>query len=278
MIFSGKNFSFELGKQTYIMGILNVTADSFFDGGKYNTPDKAVKRATQMLSEGAHIIDIGAASTRPGHKEIAAEEELSVIKRYLPLVYDKSKAVISVDTVHPSVAEYALENGAAIINDVSGVFNPRMAELVKRYDCGWIITHTGGGNSDTVSDYENGVTDDVIQFFNDILLKCENFGISSQNIMLDIGIGFGKNHSQNIEVLKNIGIIKRKHVALLTALSSKRVVKVATDCDGDDLLFGTISGNVLAVSGGTDFVRVHSVRENALALKMADYVVRNNNG
>lgn len=273
-MFAGKNFTFPLGEKTYIMGILNVTEDSFFDGGLYNSPEKALLHAKQMLKEGADIIDIGAQSTRPGCVQLSADEELKIIKNYLPMICHETGAVISVDTFYPEVAEYALRNGASIINDVSGVFNEEMAKLICEYDSGWVIMHTGGGNSQTVPEYKTSVTDDVVAFFKDILIKCENFGISKNQIMLDMGIGFGKTHEQNIELIKNIDKLKIKDVALLTALSSKRVIANATNTDGYDRVYGTIAADVLAIAGGTDFIRVHNVQENALAAKMADAIVK----
>ena len=274
MIFSGNNFNFELGKKTYIMGILNVTKDSFADGGKYNTPKKAKEHTKEMIAQGADIIDIGAQSTRPGSILMSAQEELNIIKQYLPYLANEFDCVYSVDTFYPEVAEYALKNGASIINDVSGNFNEEMARLVLKYDCGWIITHTGGGNAEIVPTYKTSVTEDIIEFFNDILDKCTQFQIPQNRIMLDIGVGFGKNHKQNIEIIKNINKIKRNDVALLTALSLKRVVGIATDSDKEDRLYGTISANTLAIAGGTDFIRVHNVKETALGAKMADVVVR----
>ena len=274
MIFSGKDFSFELGKKTYVMGILNVTKDSFADGGKYNTPDKAKVHTKEMLLQGADIIDIGAQSTRPGSTLMSAEEELNIIKRYLPYLTNEFDCVFSVDTFYPQVAEYALNNGASIINDVSGTFNADMAELVLKYDCGWIITHTGNGNAETVPDYKTSVTEDIISFFDEVLEKSTQLQIPHNRIMLDVGIGFGKNYEQNIEVIKNINKIRRNNVALLTALSLKRVVGTATNAEKDDRLYGTISANALAIVGGTDFIRVHNVKENVLGAKMADAVVR----
>ena len=273
MTFSGKNFSLDLGKKTYVMGILNVTADSFFDGGMYNSPERAVNHAKKMLLDGADIIDLGAHSTRPGHIALSSKEELEIIKQYLPLLSTETNAVISIDTFYPEVAQYALENGASIINDVSGVFNSKMAELVKKYNCGWIIMHTGGGDASTVVNYEN-VTQDVYKFFNDMLYRCEEFGINKNQLAFDMGIGFGKSHKDNLELIKNIKDIKIKDVALLTALSSKRVVANATNSDKEDLVYGTISANALAIQGGTDIIRVHNVRENVLAAKMCDAVLR----
>ena len=274
MIFSGKDFSFELGKKTYVMGILNVTKDSFSDGGKYNTPYKAKEHTKEMLLQGADIIDIGAQSTGPGSTLMSAQEELNIIKQYLPYLSNEFGCVFSVDTFYPQVAEYALNNGASIINDVSGKFNQDMAELVLKYDCGWIITHTGNGDAVTVPDYKTSVTEDIIAFFDEILEKCTQLQIPYNRIMLDIGIGFGKDYEQNIEAIKNISKFKRDDVALLTALSLKRVVGIATDSEKEDRLYGTISANTLAIAGGTDFIRVHNVKENVLGAKMVDAVVR----
>ena len=274
MIFSGKDFSFELGKKTYVMGILNVTKDSFSDGGKYNTPYKAKEHTKEMLLQGADIIDIGAQSTRPGSTLMSAQEELNIIKQYLPYLSNEFGCVFSVDTFYPQVAEYALNNGASIINDVSGKFNKEMANLVLKYNCGWVIMHTGGGDSVTVPEYTTTVTDDVVNFFAKMLKKCVDYGINKNQLCFDMGIGFGKNHEQNIELIKNIDKLKQKDIALLTALSMKRVVKNTTNVEGDDLLYGTISANILAINGGTDIIRVHNVKENVLAAKMADAVVR----
>ncbi|MBR5246829.1 MAG: dihydropteroate synthase [Clostridia bacterium] len=274
MIFSGNNFKFELGKKTYIMGILNVTSDSFYDGGEYNSPEKAVAHARRMLSEGADIIDIGAHSTRPNHTVLTENEELEIVKNYLPLIYNETNAIISIDTFYPSVAEYALQNGASIINDVSGVFNEDIAKLVKQYNCGWVIMHTGGGDSATVPGYLTSVSEDVKVFFDKMFNQCIRYGINKNQLCFDIGIGFGKSQEHNIDVLRNIEKLKRKDVALLTALSMKRVVKNTTNTEGIDLLYGTISANTLAVKGGTDIIRVHNVKENAIAVKMADALVR----
>lgn len=274
MTFSGNNFNFELGKKTYVMGILNVTDDSFFDGGKYNSPQRAVEHAKRMFSEGADIIDIGAHSTRPNHKKLTSDEELEIIRNYLPLIYNEINAVISVDTFYPQVAKYALENGASIINDVSGAFNPEMARLVKNYNCGWIITHTGGADSSTIPEYKNDIITEVSDFFVDTLNKCEEIRINKNQLCFDVGIGFGKSYEHNLELIKNVDKVKFDSVAMLMALSSKRVVKISTDAENDDLVYGTIAGNVLAISGGADIIRVHNVKENVLSVKMADAVLR----
>ncbi len=274
MKFAGKNFNFDLGKKTYIVGILNVTPDSFFDGGKYNSPVNAVNHAKQMLKDGADIIDIGAQSTKPGHINLSPEDELEIVKKYLPLIYNETKAVISVDTFYPVVAEYALNNGAVIVNDVSGVFNPKMAEVVKKHNAGWILMHTGGGDADSVPEYKNGVLTDINHFFEHIVSECENFGISREHLLLDCGIGFGKTHAQNLEIIKNLNMLNKNGVGLFVGLSSKRVIALSTGAEGDDRLFGTISANTVSICGGADFIRVHNVKENVLAAKMTDALIR----
>lgn len=272
MKFIHKNGFFELGKKTYIMGILNVTPDSFYDGGRYNSREKALEQALKMVQDGADIIDIGANSTRPNAEVLSAEEELNIIKEYIPFLTEKVNAVFSIDTFYSEVAEYALNNGVSVINDVSGVFNEKMAETVKKHKCGWIIMYNGRVfENDTV---EISVMDKVSAFFTQMLEKCKNFGISSEYIMFDSGIGFSQSFDEDIELIKNTTILKSTRCAYLTALSNKRVIKNSSGADGEDRVYGTVAANVLAVAGGTDFVRVHNVKENRLAINTADRIIR----
>lgn len=256
------------------MGILNVTPDSFYDGGRYNTPEKALEHAEKMVKDGADIIDIGANSIRPGANVLSAEKELEIIKRYIPFLTERLDTVFSVDTFYPEVAEFALQNGVSIINDVSGVFNEEMAKTVKKHNCGWVIMHTGGGDANKKVEYSSSVTKNVNEFFDEMLKKCNEFGISSEHMMLDPGIGFGKNFDDDIELIKNVSKIKNKNSAFLMALSNKRVIKNSSGAEGEERLFGTISANVLSVMGGADFLRVHEVLENRLAVNTADKIIR----
>lgn len=255
------------------MGILNVTPDSFYDGGCYNSPEKALKQVLKMVQDGADIIDIGANSTRPGSSVLSAKEELHIIKNYIPLLTDNVNAVFSVDTFYPEVAEYALNNGISIINDVSGVFNEKMAETVKKHKCGWIIMYNGR-TCDKNQAETRSITENVSDFFCDILKKCRDFGISPEQIMLDPGIGFNQKYCDDIELIKNTSVIKNKNCAFLMALSNKRVIKNSSGADGDDRLYGTVAANVLSVAGGADFLRVHNVKENRLAMNTADKIIR----
>lgn len=273
MKFIHKNGFFELGKKTFIMGILNVTPDSFYDGGKYNSPDKAFEQALKMVNDGTDIIDIGANSTRPGANVLTSEEEISIIKEYIPFLTDNIGIPFSVDTFYPEVAEYALQNGASIINDVSGVFNEKMARVVKKYNAGWVIMFNGslqGAKSEKARSVINSAND----FFCETLEKCEQFGIDKEQIMIDPGVGFTHSYNDDIELIKNISQLQNHGCAILMALSNKRVIRSASGADGDDRVYGTVAANVISVTGGADFVRVHNVRENKLAMNLTDVLLR----
>ena len=274
--FKGKGFSFEINKRTYIMGILNVTPDSFFDGGQWNSPEKAVEHALKMQEDGADIIDIGAQSTRPGSTLLSEDEELEIIKKYIPAVISAVNVPVSVDTFYPRVAEYCLENGAKIINDVSSKMDRKMALVVKKHNSGWIVMHTGNASASQEADYSKcgGVVNDVLAFFDKAEEIAAEYSISRENICFDMGFGFGKSHFDNLELLRNIDKLKSPERALLTALSCKRLVKNETGADGYDRVFGTLAADTLAIAGGTDFIRVHHVKEACLAAKMTDAVVR----
>ena len=274
--FKGNGFSFEINKRTYIMGILNVTPDSFFDGGQWNSPEKAVEHALKMQEDGADIIDIGAQSTRPGSILLSEDEELEIIKKYIPAVTSAVNVPVSVDTFYPRVAEYCLENGAKIINDVSSKMDREMALVVKKHNAGWIVMHTGNASASQEADYSKcgGVVNDVLAFFDKAEKIAAEYSISRENICFDMGFGFGKSHFDNLELLRNMDKLKFPKRALLTALSCKRLVKNETGADGYDRVFGTLAADTLAIAGGTDFIRVHHVKEACLAAKMTDAVVR----
>lgn len=274
--FKGNEFSFEINKRTYIMGILNVTPDSFFDGGQWNSPEKAIEHALKMQEDGADIIDIGAQSTRPESVLLSGDEELEIIKKYIPAVTSAVNVPVSVDTFYPKVAEYCLENGAKIINDVSSKMDREMALVVKKHNAGWIVMHTGNASASQEADYSKcgGVVNDVLAFFDKAEEIAAEYSISRENICFDMGFGFGKSHFDNLELLRNIDKLKSPERALLTALSCKRLVKNETGADGYDRVFGTLAADTLAIAGGTDFIRVHHVKEACLAAKMTDAVVR----
>ena len=257
-----RNKKIKLEGKGVIMGILNVTPDSFSDGGKFISEQAAILKIKEMLMQGAHIIDIGAMSTRPDSKPITAQEE---IVRLAPVLAETSKIdalVVSVDTVNTETAEFALRNGACIINDVSGVFNESMAEIVKKYGAGWIITHTAGVPSGSVVEYPKGVVAAVKDFFDYILDKCMSFGIEKNHICFDAGFGFAKTTADNVELLKNLEKVIIPDVAFLTALSRKRFIGELTDiANPADRLSGTLTADLIALMKGSDILRVHDVEE-----------------
>lgn len=260
--FRFRNGEFNLNGKCLIMGILNVTPDSFFDGGEFYEAEKAVAHARRMMADGADVIDIGAMSTRPGSEPISWQEEVRRFEPVLKELCSLENTVISVDTVNPETADFALSAGAHIINDVSGYFNADMASVVKKYHAGWIMTHTEAVPSGTVIDYPDGVVTAVNNFFDEFLSACEKWGIDREYICLDPGFGFAKTTKDNTDLLKNLEKTVRPDVAFLTALSRKRFIGEITETqESAERLAGTLAADVIAMFKGTDLLRVHDVKE-----------------
>ena len=262
-VFNGK--SLPLGERAYIMGILNVTPDSFSDGGRYNSLKTALKHTEEMLSCGADIIDIGAVSTRPFSEKVSEVEEWERSKEILPAVKREFPgAVVSVDTTSPLVSERSILAGADIINDVSGVFLSDMAEIIKKYDCGWVMMHGGISvrKTEEITAFPEGIITDVNAFFSDMLKKVEDFGISHSRICLDPGFGFSKTNEQNRELLENFGKIDKMDCALMCALSRKRFIRERAGDREEDIIRLTVEADRLAIENGADIIRVHDVKEH----------------
>lgn len=262
-VFNGK--SLPLGERAYIMGILNVTPDSFSDGGRYNSLKTALKHTEEMLSDGADIIDIGAVSTRPFSEKVSEVEEWERLKEILPAVKREFPgAVVSVDTTSPLVAERSILAGADIINDVSGVFLSDMAEIIKKYDCGWVMMHGGISvrKTEEITAFPEGIITDVNAFFSDMLKKAEDFGISHSRLCLDPGFGFSKTNEQNRELLENFGKIDKMDCALMCALSRKRFIRERAGDREEDIVRLTVEADCLAIENGADIIRVHDVKEH----------------
>ena len=242
-----------------VMGILNVTPDSFFEAGKSFFAESAFNRALQIESDGADIIDIGGCSTSPGKTFASYEEELSRLKTVLPLIPNTVKIPVSIDTFRPRIAKFALENGVAIVNDESGVFSEEMASLVKEYNANWIFMHTGNKTSSEVAVYENGVVENVLGFFKSMKEQALNFGIDENKLCFDYGIGFGKTREDDLTLIKNTGVFN-EFKPLLVGVSNKRVVGQATGREIDERVFGTISAESVSVFLGADVIRTHNVK------------------
>ena len=261
---------FEYGKKTYIMGILNVTPDSFSDGGSYTNVEIAVKHAKKMVEEGADIIDVGGESTRPGHKFVSIEEE---IKRISPVIKTLKKNInipISIDTYKSQVAEEALKLGIDMVNDVWGLtYDEDMANVIGKYDASVCIMHNQEG-----TDYEKDIMESIKDFLQnsiDIALKA---GIKKEKIVLDPGIGFGKTSEQNLEVLRRLNELETLGYPILLGTSRKSVLGNIVGCEPKERVEATVATTVCGIRDGVDIVRVHDVKENLQAAKIADKLYR----
>ena len=260
MIWNCGKYKIEYGKKILIMGIVNVTPDSFSDGGDNFDAKNAVKTAVLMEKQGADIIDIGAQSTRPGHIPVSAEEEWARLKPVLTALNGKISIPVSVDTYYPFVAEKALENGVNIINDVSGVISPEMSEIVKKSGAGWIIMHNGDGGAE-----------EVRKFFDFSLNEIKKQKINEKQICFDMGIGFGKTRKQDMQLISNISLYKKAGFPLLLGTSRKRVIKEGTGQENPKMrIYGNIAADTVAVFGGTDIIRLHDVENEIQGIRMAE--------
>ena len=260
-----------LGERTLVMGILNVTPDSFSDGGRYNNLDSAMKQAERLISEGADIIDVGGESTRPGHTQITSEEEIS---RVVPVIEKISKnldTIISIDTYKYDVAEEAIKAGANIINDIWGLQYDKgeMAELVKKSNLPIIAMHN---QNDEI--YNKDIMLVLREFFEKTFKIADKYGIDRDKIILDPGLGFGKNVEQNIEVLSRLNELKDMGFILLGASKKRFIGKLLNDLPFDERVEGTVATTVIGIEKGVDIVRVHNVLENKRACLVADGVYR----
>lgn len=262
---------FKLGRRTYLMGILNVTPDSFSDGGQFDTIDKAIEHAYVMADEGADIIDIGGESTRPGHFQIPAEEEL---KRVLPIIEILKKdptfnLPLSIDTYKASVAEAALKAGADMLNDVWGLkADAELATVASRFQVPVCLMHNR--NSTKYDDLMAEILTELEQSVNLAL----NAGIDSKNIIVDPGIGFGKDLQQNLEVMLHLNDFANLGYPLLLGTSRKSMIGKTLDLPVEERLEGTAATVAYGISAGADLVRVHDVKAMKRVIDMTDAMIR----
>ncbi|MFY9174487.1 MAG: dihydropteroate synthase [Peptococcia bacterium] len=263
----------ELGRGTKVMGILNITPDSFSDGGQYFTPQKALERAQAMVAEGADVIDVGGESTRPNSQPITAEEELERLKPVLELLVKELPVPVSLDTYKAEVAAAGLELGVHIINDVGGgMRDPKMAEVVGKYQCPVIAMHNPVANSGDLYPYTDVVADVV-----DSLLASQNAfkqaGLEESKICLDPGIGFGKTVEQNLSLIKHIRALQNLGSPVLLAVSRKGFIGRVLDTEVTDRLEGSLAVAVWATTQGVDLLRVHDVQQTVRTIKMTEAIL-----
>ncbi|WP_410208813.1 dihydropteroate synthase [Fusobacterium sp.] len=260
----------ELGKRTLIMGILNITPDSFSDGGEHNSVQEAVKHAKKMLEEGADIIDIGGESTRPGHIKISEEEEIA---RVVPVIKEivKLGAVISIDTYKHKVAKAAFEAGAHILNDIWGLQYDKgeMAKIVRHYNVPVIAMHNQNDK-----EYKEDIMLCMKNFFKKTFEIAEKAGIEKDTIILDPGIGFGKGIEENLEVLSRLHEIRDMGRILLGCSRKRFIGTILNEIPPHERAIGTVATTVCGIERGVDIVRVHDIMANKQAAMVADKIIR----
>lgn len=263
------NREFKLGEKVYIMGILNVTPDSFSDGGKFIDMEKAMQQVEKLIEDGADIIDVGGESTRPGHEQITEEEE---IQRVVPIIEEIKRRYdipVSIDTYKSKVAEAALEAGADLLNDIWGfLYDEEMAVLAARYNVPVCLMH----NRDN-TDY-NDFVGDVVKDLKKCLAVAEKHGIRKDNIMLDPGVGFGKTYEQNLMIMKHLEEICSMGYPVLLGTSRKSMIGLTLDLPVAEREEGTIATSVIGALKGCDFIRVHDVKANSRALRMTNAILQ----
>lgn len=257
------------GGKTLIMGILNITPDSFSDGGKYLSVEAATAHAKQMIADGADIIDIGAESTRPNSIPISADEEIARLKKILPAILNLG-VPISIDTYKPEVASRVLEMGADIINDVHGLEDSRMIDVAKKFNAPVVAMH-----SEKCSDAD--IIEDVKKFFRRTIKNCLTRGFDTKNIIFDPGIGFGKTYDDDLTILRRLEELKTldgRRIPLLLGISRKRVIGQATSLKLDERDEATGALCVYAMTKGVNVVRVHNVKMISRMCLMIDKLIK----
>jgi len=257
-----------------VMGILNVTPDSFSDGGQFISADSAVQQAREMINAGADIIDIGGESTRPGAKEVSVAEER---RRVMPVVsairQEFPHSLISVDTRKPEIMADAIRAGVHLINDVYALRSPGALELIADSNVAVCLMHMQGEPRTMQTDpqYVN-VVDDVYHFLQQRIEACVKAGISEQRIIVDPGFGFGKNLNHNLQLLKHLDRFKQLGVALLVGVSRKSMIGVLLDKPVDHRLYGSLGLAAIALWSGADIIRVHDIAPTCDVVKVVDAV------
>lgn len=278
LTFITRTRSFGFKGRAVIMGILNVTPDSFSDGGEFTKADRAVERALEMASEGADIIDLGGESTRPGAESVSAQEET---ERILPVVEAlvKTGLAVSIDTTKAAVARAALEAGAELVNDVSALADAGMAEVVAEYKAGIVLMHRRGGPRDMQSD--TTYSDIMAEVYGYLAEKIEcavHAGIERERIVIDPGFGFGKSVGGNLELLKRLREFQSLGRPLLIGTSRKSFIGKVLDKSIDQRLTGTIATQVAALMSGAGILRVHDVRQACEAAVMVAAIKQGESG
>lgn len=269
--------SLDLTKRTFIVGILNVTPDSFYDGGKFLDENQAVSHVYKMINEGADIIDIGGQSTKPGSSSISEEEELNRVIPVIDKIANKINVPISVDTYNHKVAFEALKRGAAIINDITGLRgDEKMASVIAKHNAAVIIMHMKGTpkNMQDSPTYIN-LIEEIMSYLEGSIDIARKAGISSEKIIIDPGIGFGKTVEHNLKILKRLKEFKILNKPILIGPSRKSFIGKVLNLPKPEMrLFGTAAACAIAITNGANLIRVHDVREMKEVMDFVDAALR----
>ncbi len=258
------NREFDLMNNCYIMGILNVTPDSFSDGGKYNDMDRALRHVEEMMEEGMDILDIGGESTRPGYTLLSDEEEIHRVVPVIEKVKTEFNIPISLDTYKSAVAKAGLQAGADLINDIWGLkYDENMAGVIADFQVPCCLMHNR--NEAVYADY----MEDVLKDLKETLDIAEKAGISKEKIILDPGVGFGKTYEQNVEIIAKLDRLQELGYPVLLGTSRKSVIGLTLNLPTDQRVEGTLATSVVGVLKGCSIIRVHDIKENFRAVKMA---------
>jgi dihydropteroate synthase len=273
-VFRVRGTAHRLGLRTWIMGIVNVTPDSFYDGGRHADPAPAVEHGLALAAEGADILDVGGESSRPGSDPVPLDEEL---RRVLPVVSGmrrRTSALISIDTTKPEVAEAALDAGADIVNDISAGLDPRMAGLAARHGAGFVLMHMKGTpKTMQAAPYYKDAIGEIRAFFASRLETARSCGLDAESVVLDPGLGFGKRLEDNLALIDGLGAFAPLGRPILVGASRKAFIGRILDApSADDRLEGSIAAAVMAVARGAHILRVHDVRAVARAARVAEAI------
>ena len=262
------NRVFDAEHRTYIMGILNVTPDSFSDGGKFNQMDAALYHAEEMIRDGADIVDVGGESTRPGHTVISDDEEISRVAPVIEAIKSRFDIPVSIDTYKGKVTEAALKAGADLVNDIWGFkFDHKVAELTAQYGVTCCLMHNR--SEPTYQDYLNDVVGDL----KECVRIAKDVGISDDKIILDPGVGFGKTYQMNLEIINHVDVLHSLGFPILLGTSRKSVIGQTLNLPTDQRVEGTLATTVVGVLKGCAFVRVHDIKENKRVIQMTEAIM-----
>ena len=259
---------FDLNNHCYIMGILNVTPDSFSDGRKYNNLDRALKHTEEMIADGADIIDVGGESTRPGHEVITDEEEIARVAPVIEAIRKNFDIPISIDTYKGAVTEAALQAGADLVNDIWGFkHDEQVAKLTAKYNVACCLMH----NRDNTS--YNNFQKDFLSDMRECIELAKKAGVSDDKIIVDPGVGFGKTYEHNLEIINHVDIMHELGYPILLGTSRKSVIGLTLDLPATERVEGTLATTVIGIMKGCSFVRVHDIKENYRIIKMTEAIL-----